>query len=246
MGIGGMIVVTCAVLLSITLLPAVLTLLGRAIDIPKALARRLAWYHAPSRWEGWARWLAKHPVRAIIIGGVMIGMITWPLLNIRIGLPAEGWFPSGTESAAGVDALERIGSRGSLQPVRIVIQSPAGDKVVSSRYLRGLKRLSDSVKTNARVAQIRGPVDLRDRMSIFRYSVLYSDLERARENYPEFMEAYVSIDGATTLMDVILADTTSFTGSMDLGSRDSRHRWGRSAWPRFVGHLRRWIRRQQP
>ncbi|MGE3617833.1 MAG: MMPL family transporter, partial [Gemmatimonadales bacterium] len=46
-GIGGLIVVGVAVLLCITLLPALLAALGRAIDRPKWLARRLTWYHAP-------------------------------------------------------------------------------------------------------------------------------------------------------------------------------------------------------
>ncbi|MFQ5551605.1 MAG: MMPL family transporter, partial [Gemmatimonadales bacterium] len=215
-GVGGMLVVTFAVLLTITLLPAVLVILGRAIDAPKALASKLAWYHAPSRWERWARWLAHHPWRAILLGTVFVGAITWPLVNMRIGLPREGWFPRATESGAGVEQLERIGSRGSLQPLRVVIQSQNGSKVVGSRYLRGLRRLSDALRADPRVADVRGPVDIRGGMSIFRYSVLYSDLDRARERYPEFTDAYISTDGSTTLMDVILADTLTFLGSQQL------------------------------
>lgn len=214
-GVGGMIVVTMAVLLCITLLPAGLSLLGRSIDLPKALARRLAWYHAPSRWERWAKWLAQHPWRAIMLGGALIGVITWPATSLKIGLPREGWFPQDTESGDGVRALEVIGSRGALQPVRVLLQAPEGQKVVGSKYLRGLKRLSDSIKNDPRVAQIRGPVDLGTRLSLFRYSMLYSDLEAARDRYPEFFESYVSSDGNTTLMDVVLADSTSLTGAMD-------------------------------
>jgi len=44
-----------AVLLAITFLPATLAILGRSLDLPKWLAKRLAWYHAPSAWERWAR-----------------------------------------------------------------------------------------------------------------------------------------------------------------------------------------------
>ena len=47
-GIGGLLVVTIAVLLAVTLLPASLSFLGRIIDKPRWLARRLAWYHAPA------------------------------------------------------------------------------------------------------------------------------------------------------------------------------------------------------
>ena len=48
-------VVAIAVLLSIMLLPALLAILGRSIDRPRWIARRLAWYHRPSIWERWAR-----------------------------------------------------------------------------------------------------------------------------------------------------------------------------------------------
>ena len=40
-----------AVLLAVTLLPATLALLGRSLDLPKWLAKRLAWYHAPAAWD---------------------------------------------------------------------------------------------------------------------------------------------------------------------------------------------------
>ena len=67
---GGLFVVGAAVMLAVTLLPAALALLGRSLDLPKWLAKRLAWYHAPQAWERWARWLSHHPYRAIVIGAL--------------------------------------------------------------------------------------------------------------------------------------------------------------------------------
>jgi RND superfamily putative drug exporter len=218
-GIGGLFVVTTAVLLSVTLLPATLSYLGRAIDMPRWLARRLAWYHAPTSWERWARWLVHHPWRAIVMGGLVIAVITLPLAQIKIGLPRSRWFPVNTESAEGVRLLENIGSRGALQPVRIVLRAPEGDRIVGTRYLRGLRRFSDSVKVDARVSQVRGVVDVEPGMSMLQYVMMYSDVDAARARVPDFYSAYLSNDSRTTLMDVFLADTTSFTGSMDVVRR---------------------------
>jgi len=218
-GIGGLLVVTSAVLLSVTLLPAVLSYLGRAIDVPHWLARRLAWYHAPTGWERWARWLARHPWRAIVMGMLAIALFTWPIVNIQIGLPRSRWFPENTESAEGVKALEKIGARGALQPVRVVLQAPTGERVVGARYLRGLKRLSDSIQVDPRVTQVRSVVDLEPGMSTLRYVMLYSNEETARARAPDFFSAYLSSDSRTTLMDVLLADSTSFTSSMNVVRR---------------------------
>lgn len=212
--LGGLFVVGGAVLLAVTLLPAVLSLLGRSLDLPKWLARRLAWYHAPTAWERWARWLAHHPYRAIVIGGVLVAAITWPLAGIKIGLPRAGWFPSATESGAGVRALEEMGARGALQPIRVMVQVPAGQRVVSGRYLRALRRLSDSVRADPRVSSIRSVVDLRPGTSLLQYSIMYSDLAATRTRSPDFFAAYLSPDARTTVVDVLLEDSTSFTSTM--------------------------------
>jgi len=215
-GLGGLFVVSGAVLLSVTLLPAILSIIGRAIDRPRWLAKRLAWYHAPTGWERWARWLGHHPWRALVLGGFLIALITWPLGQIKIGLPREGWFPANTESNDGVEALDNIGSRGALQPVRVVVEAPEGQRIVGSQYLRGLKRLSDSLRADPRVSQVRSVVDLQAGLSLLRYTMLYSDLESARERAPEFYASYLSEDGRITLLDAFLADTISLTGSMDV------------------------------
>lgn len=215
-GIGGLCVVGVAVLLSITLLPAVLSFVGRGIDRPRWLARRLAWYHAPTGWERWARLLGHHPVRAMIIAGVALAALSWPLARISIGLPRSGWFPAGTESSEGVNALDRMGARGALLPVRVVVQAPTGERVVSSKYLRGLLRFTDSLTSDPRVSQVRSVVNLEPGMSALRYAMLYSNIEAARRRAPDFYAAYLSNDDGTTLMDVVLSDTTSLTSSMEV------------------------------
>ena len=125
-GLGGLIVVGVAVLLSVTLLPALLAVLGREIDRPKWLARRLAWYHAPQVWEKWARTLSRHPLRAMAYGGAVIAILTAPVFWIKIGLPSRHWWPSATEAGEGLDALSRMGVAGFVQPVRVVVEVAEG------------------------------------------------------------------------------------------------------------------------
>ncbi|MGH7579664.1 MAG: MMPL family transporter, partial [Gemmatimonadales bacterium] len=218
-GLGGLIVVAIAVLLSITLLPALLAVLGREIDRPKWLARRLAWYHAPQVWEKWARTLARHPIRAMVYGGVTIAILTAPVFWIRIGLPSRHWWPTGTEAGEGLEVLSRMGVAGYVQPIRLLVEVPAGRTAVQTASLRGLRTLSDSLRADPRVREVRSLVDLAPGTSLLGYSVLYSDLSAAREQYPSFMDAYLSDDRRLTLLDVIPADTTSLTSAMELVER---------------------------
>lgn len=212
--IGGVLVVGVAMVLAVTFLPALLAVLGSGIDRPRWLTARLSRFRAPTRWSRWAGWLARSPYRAIAIGAGVIALLTWPLPGIRIGLPSTGWFPSGTESAAGAQTLKAMGMDGVLMPISVVVQAPAGERIIASRYLPGLRHLSDALHADPRVGQVHGVVDFRPGMSLLQYSLMYSDMARARARYPGFYSAYLSPDNRSTVMDVVLADSTSLTGAM--------------------------------
>ena len=125
-GIGGLIVVASAVLLSVTLLPALLAVIGRNIDRPRWLARKLAWYHSPQLWEKWARTLHRHPWRALTLGGLFIAILSLPALGLRVGVPARHWWPSHTESGAGASVLQSLGAMGYVVPVRVMVETAGG------------------------------------------------------------------------------------------------------------------------
>jgi RND superfamily putative drug exporter len=211
-----LIVVGIAVLLSVSLLPALLAILGRQIDRPRWLARPLARVHAPTGWERWARWLGRRPWRAIAIGGSVIALCSYPLVAIRFGLPAANRFPPGTESGQGLAELRRMGAAGVITPVRVVVRLPAGESALAGPRLRGLKALSDSLRAEPRVRSVRGVATIRPGLSALQLFLFYSDPQAVRDRYPEFFNAYLSTDGRTTLIDVIPADTVGFTGMMDL------------------------------
>jgi len=216
-GVGGLLVVAVAVLLATTFLPAVLAILGRNIDRPKWLARPLARFHAPTGWERWARWLGHRPWRAVAVGGTAIALLTFPLSQIRLGLPATNWFPPESESGQGLQALREMGASGVIQPVRVVVQLPEGESALAARRLPGLKALTDLIRKDPRVREVRGVV--KQGMSTLQLVVYYSDAAAVRAKNPKFFDAYLSADNRVTLLDVIPADTVSLTGLMDVVRR---------------------------
>ena len=215
-GVGGLLVVAVAVLLATTFLPALLAVLGRNIDRPKWLARPLARFHAPTGWERWARWLGHRPWRAVAFGGVAIALLSFPLTQIRLGLPATNWFPPQSESGQGLAALRDMGASGVIQPIRVVVQLPEGEAALAARRLPGLKALTDSLRKDPRVREVRGVASIRPGMSTLQLAIYYSDPEAVRAKNPKFFGAYLSADQRITLLDVIPADTVSLAGMMDV------------------------------
>lgn len=214
-GLGGLVVVAVAVLLSVTLLPALLATIGRAIDEPRWLARRLAWYHAPQIWERWARALIRHPWRAMVLGTLAIAALSWPLARLRVGLPARHWWPLATEAGRGVEQLSSMGRAGYLFPVRIVIEAPKGEEMTRATRLRGLRALTDSLRADPRVDEVRSVLDAVPGRGVLALSILLSNLDSARAQHPA-LDGFLSTDARLTLVDVIPGDSVSLTTSMDL------------------------------
>jgi len=215
-GLAGIVAVVVMMVLTVTLVPALLGLLGSRIDWPRWLARGLAWYHGRRLWVWWARTIGRRPGVTLVAGLVLLGLLAAPVRHIRIGLPANDWWPPATEAGQGAMALERMGVGGVVQPIHVVLELPAGRRFDDASALRGLRALSDSLNADPRIRAIKSIVALKPGMSLLAYSLLYSDLKAARKEYPDFLDAYLSRDAGAVLVDVIVSDTTSLLSEMEV------------------------------
>jgi RND superfamily putative drug exporter len=213
-GLGGLFVVATAMALAVTFLPAVLAILGRHVDEPRWLARRLRRLRSGKGWTRYARSIQRNPLRAVWISGALILALSAPALWLRIGLPAANWFPSDTDSGRGLAVLQDMGHGGALRPLRVVLDMTDGSPVLDPDRLRGLRAFSDTLRANPRVADVRGIVDLRPGVPLWQYIELYADTARARQRMPDIFHSYVSRDGMATAVDVVLRDTVTLDGSL--------------------------------
>jgi RND superfamily putative drug exporter len=212
-GVGGLVVVAVAVLLATSFLPAVLLLLGPG-------AARRWWRPGPvsaaAFWGRWAQLLARRPTWALVASGLVLAGLTIPVVQLRVGLPVRHWWPSGTEAGEGLELLQRIGGVGYVQPVRVVVEWPPGRSAVDPGALRGLRTLSDALRADSRVRTVQSLVDLRPKTSLLEYALFYSDLAAVRAREPEALDRLLSTDHRATRLDVVVADTTSLLGVMDV------------------------------
>jgi RND superfamily putative drug exporter len=117
-GVAGVLVVFIAVSAALTLLPAVLGVLGHRVN---ALAvRRGRLFSGTSFWGRSAEVVMRHPLLVILLVGVLLSALLYPVTHMRIGIPEASVLPEKYESRAGDDILKQDFDYASLTPMEVV------------------------------------------------------------------------------------------------------------------------------
>ncbi len=105
LGFASAIAVFLAVLTSITLLPALLSLVGHGVHrvrIPRFLRMRPR-PEGQRRWDAWARWVTGHPWIALGISLAILLPLIVPLFSLVLGQPDVGVTPTSTTQRQAYD-----------------------------------------------------------------------------------------------------------------------------------------------
>ncbi|MGY1620418.1 MMPL family transporter [Geodermatophilus sp. SYSU D00691] len=144
MGFGGMSAVLIAMLAALTLLPALLGMLGPKVDALSV--RRLFRRGRPApvvaeehgAWYRIARAVMRRPLAiTVAVTAVLIGLAL-PFLNVQFGGIDERVLPAGTESRVVAEAIERDFPQAADGPIEIVVglpeavDSPAGGQALQA------------------------------------------------------------------------------------------------------------------
>jgi RND superfamily putative drug exporter len=146
LGLGAILVVLVAVLASLTLLPAMLSLLGdrvNALRIPFVyqLQAKSDAQSSGGMWDRISRGVMKAPVTGLVLGGGLLVAAAVPILSMNVGMAGPSSLPDSLESKKGLIALERDFSAGLADPVVIAVD---GD--IESNEVRGaVERLKDNL-----------------------------------------------------------------------------------------------------
>ena len=146
-GLAAIFVVIAAVLASMTLLPALLALLGDGINrlsIP-LIGRSQARYdeaQAGGFWDRVSRGVMRQPAISLLLAGGILAAALVPFFDINTGAAGVSTFPDGIESKEAFLILDKEFSPGEVTPVEIVIDGDISSEPVQA----GIDRLTDTLK----------------------------------------------------------------------------------------------------
>ena len=134
-GAGAIFVVIAAVFASMTLLPALLGLLGDRVNkLPIPVFGRAQFRYDESGsggfWDRISRGVMRQPVISILLaGGILVAALV-PFFDISTGASGVSSFPDAIESKEGFLILDEEFSAGEVTPAEIVIEGPIDSQLV--------------------------------------------------------------------------------------------------------------------
>jgi RND superfamily putative drug exporter len=179
-GIAGAIVVGLAVASALTLLPAILTIVGTRID-RFAVRRVTVSSGTDGAWARLARRVMRHPVAVLVPVLAFLLLLGAPFLHARFNAPDASILPPEVPSRAAFDRLQAQFGEGEFAPLVLAVrtQGPA----TSSTNLAALYDWSRRLAGDPRVARVDSLVDVDPRLTLGQYQLLYADPNGPRDRY---------------------------------------------------------------
>jgi putative drug exporter of the RND superfamily len=124
-GIGGMLIPAVSVLTSITLLPALLAMLGPRINRLRVMPKRIVERQDPTHgfWHRWAEIVVRRPIPVALLGVAIVAVLLVPGVQLH---PAEAQlkdYPGTGDAINGREALARAGiSPGVMKPYVVLVE----------------------------------------------------------------------------------------------------------------------------
>ncbi len=179
-GIAGAIVVGLAVASALTLLPAVLTIVGAHLD--RFAVRRVApTAGTEGAWSRLARRVMAHPIAVIVPTLAVILLLGSPFLHVRFNAPDASILPPDVPSRAAFDRLQADFGEGEFAPIVIAIRTDG--PATSAPNLAALYDYSRRLAADPRISRVDSLVNVDPRLRLAQYTLLYGDPNGPRDRY---------------------------------------------------------------
>ncbi len=141
-GVAGSFVVFVSVAAALTLLPALLGVLGHRINA-LSLRRRSSEPVGARFWGRSAEVVMNHPFVVLLAVGAVLFALLYPALHMRVGIPEATVLPTRYESRVGDDILKRDFDYARLTPIDMVATLPSDP--LAPQSLAKVRDLGESV-----------------------------------------------------------------------------------------------------
>jgi putative drug exporter of the RND superfamily len=152
--VGGVLVVAIVALATLTLLPAMIFLIGSRLEWCRLSLTALHNLRVRVNFgERWCRLLMSRPRTCVVVGVVILGLLAIPALHLRTGSIEARNLPANSEARQGYDSLTQNLGAGWMMPAIVLVQHPSPDWItgdgmaIESTLVKQFDELDNTAKT---------------------------------------------------------------------------------------------------
>ena len=186
-GVAGVVVVFVSVLAALTLLPALLGVLGPRIN--RLAIRRRRGGAGTAFWSRSAEIVMRRPLAVILLAAAILGILLYPVGHMKVGIPEATVLPQKYESRAGDDILKRNFDYAALNPMEIVAK--LGDDPLSARGLSDTRELGERIGAADGVSRVESVYTVGEAAAEDYAGRVADTREQAREEAAEEVDGLV-------------------------------------------------------
>jgi uncharacterized membrane protein YdfJ with MMPL/SSD domain len=210
MGLGGSLVALFAALIALTVLPAVLTLLGRRVNAgaPRFLQRRAESDARPAGqgfWYRLSRFVMRRPVPVATLSALFLIILGLPFLGIKFNTVDPTVLPKSASARQAYDVVSERFPPYHETPIWIDVES--GDAAAASQVAKRVRGV-------AGVAEVLPPQQLAPGVSAVQAISAHPFASGASEDAVRTIRDLPEPPGATVLVSGATADFVDFQGSL--------------------------------
>ncbi|HEU5438764.1 MAG TPA: MMPL family transporter [Ktedonobacterales bacterium] len=179
-GMGGIFTVALCILAAVTLLPALLGILGPRVNALPVRLPRLAPARAEGQqqagvesgfWHRLALGVMRYPVRVLVPVLAFLLLLGVPFLSVRLAAPDASILPPSVKSRAAYDLLAQRFDQSALSPIVLAVQTPGSP--LEPDTLVALDSYVRQLASDPRVDHVVSIVSLDPRLSLDQYELMY-------------------------------------------------------------------------
>ena len=170
-GIAGSVVVGLAVVAALTLLPALLAVIGTRLDSLKIRDVSVR-SDGEGRWAQVARWVMRRPVAVLLPTLAFLLVLGSPFLHARFNAPDASILPASVPSRATFDRLVDQFGEGPFAPLALAVRTTGS--ALSAENVARLHEYSRRLAADPRVSRVASVVDVDPRLTLEQYQLLYA------------------------------------------------------------------------
>ena len=207
-GVAGFLVAGTSVLLSLTLVPALMAALGPRIDAGQVpFLRSLEAHRAARRENRWRRWgkaVVAHPWLAIILAGTPLVLLASQAARLSTNVPRGDWLPSHAESVQALHTLEKMDRAGMVYSIRVILELPTDSIAQTDAGWNAADRFSKRIASDPRSQKV-----------ISLTTIAGSDRSQLSNIPRDTRRAFLSRDGRAALLEVSPATAVSLNDQVN-------------------------------